>query len=76
MKHNYKLPQKPQEEEKSLKERTKLKLNLHISHPVILAPQCDGIVTETGKNAELWPSKCRDFVGSGKPDCGKIRFLR
>lgn len=34
VKHNYKMPQKPQEK-KSLKGRTKLKGNLPLSHPVI-----------------------------------------
>lgn len=43
MKHNYKVPQKPQEKE-SLKERTKLKLNLPISHAVVQVRRCDGKV--------------------------------
>lgn len=34
-------------------------------------------VTETGENAEeLWLSENRDFRGSRKPDCERIKFLR
>lgn len=74
--HNYKIPQKPQEK-KSLKERIKLKLNLHISRAVISVPQQGGMVTETGDNTEEWGlSKDRDFSGRRKPGCGKMRFLR
>lgn len=51
--HNYKIPQKPQEK-KSLKERIRLKLNLHISHAVISVPGEGGMVTETGDDAEEW----------------------
>lgn len=77
MKHNYKIPQMPQEEEEGLKERTNLQLNLHISHPGIQVPRPDGVVNETGENAEeLWVSKYMEFLGSGKPDGGKIRLLR
>lgn len=75
MKHNYKIPQKPQEKE-GLKERTKLKRNLRISHAVIGVRWCEEMVRETGENAaQLWLSQCRDLSGSGKPDCGEIRVL-
>lgn len=54
MKHNYKRPQKPQEKD-GLRERTKLKRHLPISHVVIQVCRCDGMVRETGENAqELW----------------------
>lgn len=75
MKHNYKTPQKPQEKKEL--ERTKLKVNLHISRLVSQVPQYSAIVRETGEKAEeLCLSEYRDFLGSRKPDCRKIRFLR
>lgn len=51
MKPNYKRPQKPQEKE-GLKERTKLKRHLPISHAVIQGRRCGAMGRETGENAE------------------------